>query len=378
MGIVPRGTRLPEDQPLFEKPSDDPTIVQNARTPAIEGYFRVPAIWVGQEPDSESVRKLNLRIHHAVVLETELSSGITVRVQRDGTFLFDFSTWDLAPQVVIPGYRHPGPGIPHRLPIETDKAVQSAEEYAVIRATVMNVLQACLATSEKLLKSRHAQMGFPVDAQTTLKGLTFEDAVSYTEDASDVHLLARNAGNNKYTVSPNRLLSRRVLELEVVENSLEILDQILLAKDLTLMDMIDSLYSAARSYTERRSGEALVVAWAVCEQLLSSAWNELLNDAKTSDWMPRRRKDKLKGHDYTASVMIEILEIVKRINFDSYRRLEVARKSRNQWAHGFREPNNLEVIETFRAAQDMLYKFKGVRLILALTGPGPGVPSWYN
>ena len=378
MGKVPRGIRLPEDEPLFGGTSDDPNIVSNTKSPAIEGYFRVPAIWVGQEPDPESVRELNPQIHHEVVLETRLDSDITVRVQRDGTFLFDFSSWDLAPQAVVPGYRHPGPGIPHRLPIETAEALQSAENFAIVRARVMNVLQACLATSEQILKGRLEHMGFPVDAQSTLKGQSFESAVSYKENALDVHYLARNAANNRYIVSPNRLLSRRVLEIEVVEHSLELLDRILLANDLTLIHLIDSLYGAARRYTERRSGEAVVVAWAVCEQLLSSAWNALLVDAKSAGRLPGKRRNKLEGRDYTASVMVEMLELVNRIDYDLYCRLEVARKSRNDWAHSFQEPNYSEVSETFSAALDLLHKIKGVRVLLTLTDPGPGVPSWYN
>ena len=378
MGRVPRGKPLPEDEQHSEAASGDKTIISNTRTPAIEGYFRVPSIWVGREPDPESVRNLNLQIHHEVVLDTDLDSGIAVRVQLDGTFLFDFSSWDFAPQVVVPGYRHPGPGIPHRLPPETAEALQSAEDYAIVRAKVMNVQQACLATSEQILKGRLEHMGFPVDAQTTLKGQSFESAVSYIESALDVHYLARNAANNNYTVSPYRLFPRRVLELDVVKHSLAFLDRILLQNDLTLIHMIDSLYGAARRYSERRSGEAVVVAWAVCEQLLSSAWNGLLDDAKSDFRMSGKRRKKLKGRDYTASVMVEMLELVNRIDYDSYSRLEVARKSRNEWAHSFQEPNYSEVCETFGGALDLLHKFKGVRVLLTLTDPGPGVPSWYN
>ena len=241
----------------------------------------------------------------------------------------------------------------------------------------MNVHQACMATSEQLLKHRSAQMGFPIDAMNTLKGLTFEGSVSYREDATDVHSLARNATNNRYKISRERLFTRRVLELEVVKHSLELLDQILFANDSALILMIDLLYAAARRYAERSSGEAVVVAWAVCEKLLSSAWNSLLHDAKSSGRMTNRRREKLEGLDYTASVMIEMLEINNRIDYDSYLVLERVRKSRNRWVHNMREPNNLEVSEAIRAAQDLLQRIKGVRVLLSLTGPGPGVPGWY-
>ena len=369
---------MPEEElPLGATP-DESILKQNTQTSAIEGFFRVPAIWVEHRPDPVSVRELNLPVHHEVALEKQLDSGITVRVQRDGTFLFDFKKWSLAPQVVIPGYKAPGQGIPHRLPAETDKVLQSAENFAINRAKVMNVLQACLATSEQLLKGREELMGIPVDAQSTLKGQTFEDAVSYNEVAADLHSLARNAANDRYTVSPNRLLSRRVVELEVVEHSLSLLDQILLDDDLALIHMVDSLYGAARRYTERRPGESVAVAWAVCEQLLSFAWNALLESANAAGRMPGKRRKKFEGRDYTASVMVEVLEITSNIDFSLYGHLEAARKSRNDWAHSLKEPNYRDVYSTFGAAQGLLRNFKGIRLRLALTDPGPGVPSWYR
>ena len=51
MDKPPRGIQLPEDEPLFREPSDDNTISPTTVTPAVEGYFRVPTIWVGEEPE---------------------------------------------------------------------------------------------------------------------------------------------------------------------------------------------------------------------------------------------------------------------------------------------------------------------------------------
>ena len=378
MGKVPRGVQLPEQVQSFEDLSVESSKIPDTFTPSIEGYFRVPPIWVGEKPEPESVRNLNLQIHHSVALETQLDSGIKVRVQRDGTFLFDFSSWDLAPQMVIPGYSHPGVNVPHRLAVETDKALRFAEEFAELRAKVMNVQQACLATSEQVLRRRTYQMGIPVDAQNTLKGQTFDDAVNYLENATDVHSLARNTANNRYTLLPNRLLPRRAIEIEVVKLSLELLDQMLQRDDPGLLQLIDSLYGAARSYAERRAGEAASVAWTVCEQLLSEAWTLLLNDTKSQGRMPGKRRNKLEGLDYTASIKVEMLEINGRIDYDLYGQLEVARRARNQWVHKMREPNYSEVSQTIGAAQVLLHRIKGVRVLMTLTDPEPGVPDWYK
>ena len=373
---APRGVRKPEDEPLFRKPSDDPTIAPDTVSPAVEGYFRVPAIWVGEEPSIDSESRFNPQVHHEVVFKKTLSAGIGIRVLRDGTFLFDFSSWETAPQVKMLGYRHPGPGEPFRLPVESEEAEQAAEDYAVVRARAMNVHQACMATSVELITGRSQQMGLPVDATNTLKGLTFDVGSRYRESDTEVSALARNVVNKRYKNPRNISFSRHVIELEVVEKSFEILDQILLKGDMTLLQMIESVYLAAYRYLERRSGEAVVVAWTVCEQLLLAAWSSLLDETKSLGRLTGRRRKKLEGRDYTASVMTEMLEINGRIGYELYGRIEVARKARNDWVHRTLEPNNSEVSESIRAALDLLHKFKGVRLHFSLTGPGPGVPGW--
>ena len=93
MARVLRGTRHAVDEPLFRQFTDDPSICPDTITPAVEGYFRIPAVWLGEAPDDASVSNLNPQVHHAVVVEKDLRSGIKVRAQRDGTFLFDFSSW---------------------------------------------------------------------------------------------------------------------------------------------------------------------------------------------------------------------------------------------------------------------------------------------
>ena len=376
MDKAPRGVRLPEDEPLFREPSDDKTISPDTVSPAVEGYFRVPAIWVGEEPSLDPENGFNPQVCQEVVFEKNLNAGIGIRVLRDGTFLFDFSSWELAPQVEIPGYRHQGPGIPHRLPVVSEKAVQASEDYAVVRARAMNVHQACMATSVHLITGGSHQMGYPVDAMNTLKGLTFNEGGRFRDSDTDVSTMARNIANNRYKNTDNVSFSRRVFDQEIVEKSFEILDQILLRSDMTLLQMIESVYVAAHRFLERRSGEAVVVAWTVCEQLLLVAWSSLLDDTKSSGRMTGRRRKKLEGRDYTASVMTEMLEINERIDSELYGRIEVARKARNNWVHRTLEPNNLEVSESIRAALDLLHEFKGVCLHFPLTGPGPGVPGW--
>ena len=367
---VPKGTRDADDEPLFKRPSSDPTIQPDRVTPAVEGYFRIPAVWIGEKPDDVSILKLDPSIHHAAVIERDLCSGIKVRVQRDGTFLFDFSSWEHAPQMMIPGYRTPGPGIGHRVPTETQDASNKSEQYAVLRAQVMNVHQACMATAETLLKRRIAAMGLPLSAADALKGLTFDDCVSY-RDFANVWSLARNALNNN-----SQAASRRVLESDVVDYSLDLLDRILVSGGPALVRMSEAAYLAACRYAEGRFGEGVTLAWGVCEQLISTAWDRALNERKGTGHMPKTRRKKLEERDYTVSVKTEFLELEGRIDHNLYQHLEEARKARNRWAHDMQQPNNAQASHSIRALEGLLRDIHGVQLSLALTGPGGGVPEW--
>ena len=376
MTEIQRGFRSAEDGPLFRTFTTDHSIVPDSITAAIEGYFRIPAVWIQDQPAPDSVLVLNPEIHHAVVLNKRLGCGIEVKVQRDGTFLFDFSSWSHAPQIEIPGYRIPNLGEPYKPFPASFEAENNAEAYAVLRKQVMNVHQACLATSEQFVKRRAAKMGLPLTIADVLRGLTLDRAILYGDREESVHAMGRNVMNNKDAVPRQCPYSRRVLELEVVEHSLGLLDRVLLENDMGLIGMIEAAYLAACRLTEDRSGEAITLAWGVCEQLLSSAWKKLLNDVKNDGRMSGKRADKLEGRDYTASVMIEMLEINGQIDHDLYRRLEIGRKARNDWAHDMRKPKGSVVYETIRALEDLLQQVTGVKLSLQLTGPPGGVPGW--
>ena len=376
MAKMPKGTRNPEDESLFKQPTDDPTIQPDRVTPAVEGYFRIPAVWIGEKPDDASVLELNPQVHHAVVVKQDLHSGLKASVQRDGTFLFDFSSWKHAPQIVIPGYRTPGPEVPHRQPNETEDAVSRSERHAVLRAQVMNVHQSCLAAAQLLTRRSSSGMGLPLTAADTLKGLNFDDCLVYRYDAGNARALVRSALNNKGKVARQHPFHRYVLEIEVITLSLELLDQILLSEDTALIQMVEAAYLSACRYAEGRLGESVTLAWGVCEQLLSIAWDTLLNDTRDGGHLPGIRRTKLRGRDYTASVMTEMLELEMRIEYGLYGHLEEARKARNQWAHEMREPSNAQVLHAIRAAEGLFKQIKGIDHPLPLNSPSPGVPGW--
>jgi hypothetical protein len=377
MTDAPFGFRRPEDAPLFRQTSTDPLIIPDRVSPAIEGYFRIPAVWIGDPPDPATVEVLNPAVHHAVVIRKSLDCGIDVRVQRDGTFLFDCSSWQLAPTVEIPGYRAPEQA--HRALPEHTRMEEVASGNSIVRARMMNVHQACLTTSEIIVRGGSRPMGLPITPLSTLKAITFDVAHGYPDAVDNVYTLARNVLNNKDEITRKRPLGRRNIDTEVVEHSLNLLDQILIKNDAILLQMVESAFVAACRQGEGRSGEAVILAWGVCEQLVVSAWTALLADAKANGdgvgRFSRERMNKLTGRDYTASVMVEMLELAGRIDHDLYRVLEVARKARNKWVHELQSPKESEARMCIKAVERLLFELKGVRMALLVEG-SRGVPQW--
>lgn len=371
---LPWGFRSPVDEPLFARPGADDSIVPDRISPTIEGYFRVPAIWAGAKPEPDPLY-FDERVHHTFVLNTKLKSGIETWVRRDGVFLFDFATWPLAPTVRIPGYRSPAPH--HRIPLFHSRAEEEAESHAIIRAKVMNVHQVCLTTSEHVVKRRSSSMGFPVTAWNSFKAIHPSSVTAYYEDTEDTVATHHIFMNNTKRVSRDRSPARRVIELDVIAHSFQLLDDILSRSDITLIHQADGAYQAACRLRDKRFGEASILAWSVCEQMVMREWKktlDILGQAYEGRINKDRRK-KLSGRDYTASVVVEILESHGRIDKDLYRLLEISRKARNEWAHNMREPTQRDARVAISAVERLFAQTHGLPIKLGTSSRG-GVPQW--
>lgn len=378
MNEFPWGLPLSEEEARARWSPQDTSITPDRVSPAIEGYFRIPAVWVGEAPNTADVRSLNNHIHHAIIFRKTLKCGIEARVQRDGTFWFDFSVWPGAPIVEIPGYRNPTGNGPIRVPTFHSDAENRAEQYAVVRAQVMNVHQACLISSESIVKNRGAMMGFPITSWGTEKALSWTSLRSYTDDSENPHALARNVLNNSYAIIRDRPLGRRVIELNVVDHSLDMLDKILQQGQHEVLAIVEALYMAACRNTEKRYGEALTLAWSVCEQAIFVMWNEHLeeiNSKSDDDRINKERRKKLSGRDYTSSIVIESLELSEKIDRQTYRMLDVCRRARNNWAHRLKSPKSSESDVCLRVAEKMVQQVFRVPIRLQYHGRG-GVPQW--
>jgi hypothetical protein len=243
----------------------------------------------------------------------------------------------------------------------------------------MNVHQACLTTAEQKLLSRWSAPGVPVADWNTHKALSFDATEQYNDLAQNMHALARNSANNKDAVD-RPPMHRNSFHLSVIDESFIMLEKILENNDSVIVQIIEAIYIAASRESEGRSGESVMLAWGVCEQLVSILWNRLIVDAKKdkdiSEKISGDRLKKLRGRDYTASVMVEVLEITGKIDNGLYRSLEIARKTRNHWAHEMRVPKQSEAHICLEAAQKLLKLAMEIDLSFSKSSRGSGGSWW--
>lgn len=347
-------------------------------SPTIGGYFRIPAVWIGERPDATLVRTLNPTIHHETVLRRNLRCGLKARVQRDGLFVFDFADWPRAPQVVLPGFRRIVDGAT-KVPKAHIEAERKAGAYIVFRSKIMNAHQACLTTAEAVVKHRGAMMGYPIDSRSMHQHWSFEAPQGYAHNIEYPYALASNVLNGLYQIQNSKPAGRRLIEIEVVDYSLKLLDDILLLNEDPIVDLVEAFYVAAIRAREARLGEALTLAWTACEQLVSRQWSLLLDeigaDRGTEIRMNKDRRKKLTGRDYSASVMTEILESHRKIDFELYELLNRARKARNDWSHFLKQPSSGDVWSCMKALKLLFQNTMGLNFALQTTAEGGAFPQ---
>jgi hypothetical protein len=200
-------------------------VVPASSSASVEGYYRLPAVWVGEMPEPSSVVTLNPPVHHATAFEGQAAEKLRVRVQRNGLFIFDFSSWPNALPVHFPSYTSISGKSVRK---DISEAETKAEDISIYRARIMNAHQAFMATAEQICDGGVGMMGFPVHAWNTYKAMNMHGgSLQYGDDTEDVHALSRNVLDNSYHTIRDNPLPRRLIKLEVVSKSFELLSQVL-------------------------------------------------------------------------------------------------------------------------------------------------------
>lgn len=382
-GSTPTAERSPEDEKRYQTESWGDEIAPHSISPLVEGYYRLPAVWLGREPEEQEQLKFDARVHCELVVERKLQCGVSAKAFRNGMFLFDFSAWEEGPSVFVPGFTKPANARSYKYPDRTQRAEGRAETIAVKRAQAMNAHQACMATAERILRAGSGMMGFALTAWSTYKAWDMQAPLRYNEDTEDLTSFARIAMDRAGTTSTTHL-PRRCIALNVVEKSLDLFDLLLCHNEKSALLVYESLYQAACRNRDKRYGEAITLAWSVCEQMISIMWRKHLQEHRTTvhpQRMPKARFKKLTGRDYTASIMTENLELSGKLSHKVFQMLEVGRKARNKWAHELSPPTEQDVRTTITVAEMLIEEAFGVPIKLSVGGRG-GVPKrffrWFS
>lgn len=337
-------------------------------SPAVAGYLRIPPVWIGDRPTDEELLRAPLTDLIRDQHRRTLCGGIHVRVRRDGVFLFDFSDWPRAEPTEIPGHtREPGQTIPR----EVTDAEMLAERKLVLRTQIMNAHQACLSTAEIAVHQRSSQLGELIHPYHTIRPLTLEDqkvGVLDPNDPTDSFIALQMKFVESRQVK--RLKNRPLIEQDTLEFSFQVLEQILDNEFEDLVQLVELLYRAAGEYPEYRFAESLILSWAVCEKLLDKLWKTYIAENERDDEgglrINKKRRDRLTGSDFTASVISEILELNGRLPFPLFQNLEILRQSRNGWLHSLKAVSDSDAAKAVRTTEHFMEHVTGIRMHLSL------------
>jgi hypothetical protein len=160
------------------------------------------------------------------------------------------------------------------------------------------------------------------------------------------------------------------------------MEKILSHKFDDLPILTEMLYRAALQYSECHFADALILGWTVCERLLNASWDEFLLDNKNSIEADTRidsdRMQKLRGRDFTASIILENLELAGRIPIKLFKEIDGVRKARNGRLHKLKAVTDREAVSAIRVAQEFLTLFTGIPVTFTLSRNMPGtggIPS---
>ncbi len=107
-----------------------------------------------------------------------------------------------------------------------------------------------------------------------------------------------------------------------------------------------------------------IAAWTIVERCLNELWNKQLCELGNQHtslgtkevFINRERKQKLTGHDFTASIISEFLSLSGILPFDKYRLITSVRQTRNKWLHNLHAIDRADANEAINLAQFMLRK----------------------
>jgi hypothetical protein len=339
--------------------------------PAYVGFYHIPIVWCCEPPSEQFGNRDNVL---DIVIEGKLQIGIRYRVRRDGYFWFDCNMWERGAYTVIPGYeRIPGGKVPR----EVVEAENLAEKRAYNRSMLINAYQLCLNAAHVKIRRRSTQLGLPVQAIHLIHSSDFDNpkTLLYRQVPEPYCLFVNQALLNLFSREGRE--SRRLIENDVLEYSFELFNKVTEFNSVDALKIIEILFYAFNYYREGSFSNSLTTSWIACETLINFLWDNYLRNNKSNlpddiKRINRPRFEKLAGRDFTASVVIEVLELLNIISINVYKDLDEVRKKRNKWLHSLGEVSDYDSVKAYRAATNLFELATGIPLNVGLSRMVPG------
>ena len=164
---------------------------------------------------------------------------------------------------------------------------------------------------------------------------------------------------------------RNITQLDTVKHAVELMITCESRFKADSIEILKLTYLACHQYAVHEFSSAHIIAWTVVEKLLNVMWNDLLRevDAKNGGHtaMSKDRKATLRGRDYSASVVSQLLSLNGKVDDDILARLDAARRKRNAFAHSMEPIASNDAGRAIRLATDLMTELVGFRVTSQLS-----------
>jgi hypothetical protein len=298
-------------------------------------YFHWPPVWFVDQPGySNGSDDLS-----CIVYRKKLQHGIEVKVQRQGTVIFEFLN-------LSEGYVDPSTGMP-----PSDQESESIEHAIFWRTKLMNVHLICLYSA--IDKKQGHQLKKMMVTPSSLLHYTVEDnAVFANHDnaaCAKIHFMkCHDAIPSNF--SWWREKRELTIEKSTLDLSFQILSNVLQHKAEDALQLVQLYARGCFSYENHDFNLSLITAWAVTERLI-----QVLAKLKK---IPKKHK--------SAYAIAKILTSDNTIPLSLRDEIDAIRVVRNDWIHGLKSISQDQATDAIRLAREMLHLIYGIELRVPL------------
>lgn len=320
-------------------------------------YYHYPVLYAGEQPEEDVNRNIDVRRLGDEVYRAALTVGITVKVLREGRFIFDFSDWERGKA---------------RSADRSD--FDSTASVILKRVSVLNAHLACLYTA-LFRQQRIYPQTMVVEPSQVISMKSLDDSGMGIGDkrvlwlASAQHI--KTYSKDRPIWNDPRIAGRLVvLSIPTLAESFHLLNAILEHPNADMVLIADLLLRSSKALHDHNYSLSLITSWSIAEKVLQLRWEKYLDSQKEREDDGKkivfinkdRKKNLMNGRDYSASVVSEILSLAGILSFELYKDMQLVRKARNNWIHNL-SPVSRETAElSIKVAATLLYYFERIYL----------------